>query len=554
MIFYYRMIEMKANELKLDELVDFSDGGLSLQGRRLILHDMHAFAQFRKDLIEMTGLDYARRILTRFGYFEGQADAAAMQRIYKWDTIEEWLKAGARMQTLQGVARTVVNSIKCDQAAGSLEMEIAWHNSAEAEEHMVALGKVGFPVCWILAGYLSGYASYCLGKDVFFIESQCRAWNDSAVCLAVGRNRAAWDERSSRELEYFKPEEIHGKVTFLTNELRRKTKELSRQRRELDRLTHAASPAMIEVHSEAFRRVIILAERVALFDTSLLITGETGVGKEVLARHIHDSSPRAGSLFLGVNCGALPETLLESELFGHRAGSFTGAARDRTGLFEQAGNGTIFLDEIGEVSPAVQVKLLRVLQEHEITRLGESRPRKISARIVAATNRNLESDVREGRFREDLFYRLRVIEIHIPPLRERRDDILPLARYFVLKTGRKLKIKKLRLDPRCMDLLLQYRWPGNIRELENAVEHAAVLSNGPVIFPELLPSHIIHAAETMIAPGAGKAGRALALADVEGEHIRRVLESTQGHRGKAAALLGISPSTLWRKMKQSGNQ
>lgn len=539
---------MKANELKLEEMVDFEDGGLSLKGRRLILHDIHAFAHFRKDLIENTGIDHARRILTRFGYFEGQADAAAMQRLYQWDSTEEWIRAGARMQTLQGVAKTVVNRFALDPLSGCLDMEIAWHNSAEAEEHMIGHGKAPFPVCWILTGYASGYVSYCLDKEVYFIESQCRAWKEATVCLAVGRDRASWGKEVLPQLGYFKADDIHGKVVFLTRELRKRTQELAEQRRRLDQMARDLNPAMLEIHSESYRRVLMLADRVAIFDTSLLITGETGVGKEVLARHIHSVSPRSGHLFLGVNCGALPENLLESELFGHKAGAFTGAVRDRIGLFEQAQGGTIFLDEIGDISQAMQVKLLRVLQEHEIIRVGESRPIKIDARIMAATNRHLEKAVQEGRFREDLFYRLRVIEIHIPPLRERREDILPLARYMIEKISRKMKLKKLHLDAQCLDILLQYNWPGNIRELENTMEHAAVLSTGRTILPEHLPLHVVHAVS--LNPELERAGSAGAsLADFEKKHIRRVLDSVNGHRSKAARILGISPSTLWRKMK-----
>ena len=212
---------------------------------------------------------------------------------------------------------------------------------------------------------------------------------------------------------------------------------------------------MVEVHSESFRRVLDLAGRAAPFDSSILITGETGVGKEVLARHIHKASARAAHQMLSVNCAALPESLLESELFGHKAGAFTGAIEDRAGLFEQARNGTLFLDEIGDISAAMQTKLLRVLQEHEIMRVGESRPRKIDVRVIAATNRDLDEAVRSGRFREDLLYRLRVIEIHVPPLRDRREDILPLARHFVEKFSRDLKLPGLRLDATCVDTLQQ---------------------------------------------------------------------------------------------------
>ena len=204
-------------------------------------------------------------------------------------------------------------------------------------------------------------------------------------------------------------------------------KEITRQRRRIASLEKAVAVMPVEVHSSVYRQLLELATRVARYDSSVIITGESGSGKEVLARHMHRVSPRAPGPFLAVNCGALPETLLESELFGHKAGAFTGASCDRLGLFEEANGGTVFLDEIGDVSPAMQSKLLRVLQEHEIVRVGENRPRKVDIRVIAATHQNLQQAVVQGRFREDLYYRLGVIEMQVPPLRERREDIPSLA-------------------------------------------------------------------------------------------------------------------------------
>ena len=302
-----------------------------------------------------------------------------------------------------------------------------------------------------------------------------------------------------------------------------------------------------EVRSASFRRVLELARRVATFESSVLITGESGVGKEVIARHIHRLSRRSEGPFLAVNCGALPETLLESELFGHKAGAFTGAVRDRVGLFEQAGGGTILLDEIGDVTANVQVKLLRVLQEKEVTRVGESVPRKVDVRILAATNRDLAAAIREGRFRDDLYYRLAVIEVRVPPLRERPEDILPLARLFITRLGRKLHLPQVHLGAACLDLLQAYPWPGNVRELENALVRAAVLSTDGLILPEYLPPTILRSAPPRKGPGGDSLRRTLA--EVEREHIQAVLEATGGNRTRAARILAISPATLWRKCK-----
>lgn len=536
---------MRAADLKLDELVEFSEGWLGLRGRRLVLHSIHAFAQLRKDLVEMVGLESARHIFTRFGYFWGQADAAAMKRIFVWDDLTEWIKAGPRLHTLQGVAHTVVKSLNLDPVGKSFAMELVWHNSAEAEEHAQALASSTTEACWMLTGYASGYSSFCLGTEIIFIEHQCAARGHRS-CQALGKDRAAWGAEADSFLTYLQAEDIHSKVIFLTNELKEKTAQLASQNRKIQNLITPAPAPFVEAHSEAFRQVLAVAQVVAAFDTAVLITGETGTGKEVLARYIHRLSPRAQHPFLGVNCGALPETLLESELFGHKAGSFTGALRDRIGLFEEAKEGTIFLDEIGDISPATQLKILRVLQEREVRRVGESKPRPFAARILTATNRNLTQAISEGRFREDLFYRLRVVEIEIPPLRKRREDIVPLARYFVQKIGCKLKLKKLRLDARCLDILLAYAWPGNVRELENAIEHAAVFSQDGLIMPEYLPTHIVHARPTQAAYAYPPA---YSLQQVELEHIRQVLAASGQNRAKAAQALGISPVTLWRKLK-----
>jgi transcriptional regulator with PAS, ATPase and Fis domain len=292
--------------------------------------------------------------------------------------------------------------------------------------------------------------------------------------------------------------------------------------------------------------VLELATSIAPFDSSVIITGESGVGKEVVARLIHARSQRSRGPFLAINCGALPESLLDSELFGHKAGSFTGASSDHAGLFEAAGGGTLFLDEVGEVSHSLQVKLLRVLQEREIRRVGEAKGRKIDVRVLAATNRDLGEAMQKGTFREDLYYRLKVIQVAIPPLRDRRDDILPLARFFVERFQTRLKRPELRLASSSINYLLTYHWPGNVRELENAIEHAAVLSRDGQITAELLPASVQQGGE----PIARSSGGHRPLAEVERLHIQTVLKHCDGNRRKAAAALGISTATLWRRLKE----
>jgi DNA-binding NtrC family response regulator/predicted hydrocarbon binding protein len=534
---------MRAEDLRLDELVTFADGSLGFHGRRLLLHSLNAMAQFRRDLVEMAGKDQARRILTRFGYFHGNADAAAMKRLFDWDSLEELLKAGPRLQTVEGVAKGVVKSLTLD---GGLRMEVVWHGSGEAEEHLLELGPATEPACWILCGYASGFASYCLGRNVFFVEDKCRACGDR-ICHAVGMEAEGHGDALRRHLPYFQQDDIRGKIRRLTQELRERNHELQRHQQRLQQLEKIQNPSFAEVRSRAFQQVLDMAARIAPFDSSVLITGESGVGKEVLARFIHESSQAAAGPFVAINCGALPETLLDSELFGHKAGAFTGATRDRVGLFEEARKGTILLDEIGEVTPALQVKLLRVLQEKEVLRLGENTPRKVDVRVLAATNRDLRQMVQAGSFREDLFYRLSVIEIRVPPLRERREDILPLARFFVKSLAKKLRIPKLQLDATCLEYLTRYSWPGNVRELMNSLERAAVLSQGGLILPDGLPPAVLEAGGGHHRlPGDPNRS----LADMERDHIRAVLAMTNGNRSHAARVLDVSPSTLWRKLKE----
>jgi DNA-binding NtrC family response regulator len=535
---------VRANDLKLEELVTFDDGALSFRGRRVVLHDTHAVAQLRKDLIDMVGLVPARKILTRFGFAWGQADAGAMKRVFNWDSREELLRAGPVLHTIQGGTKAVVRSLRLD-ADSSVHMEVDWDNSSEVDEHLQAFGHADYPACWMQCGYASGFASYCLERDVIFVEDRCRAKGDK-ICRATGRDRESWGSRIDDYLQYFETEDIQAKIAELTAELRRKTRELEHQETRLLELETFIPPGIAEVCSTSFRKVLDLATRVARFDSSVLITGESGVGKEVLARYIHDNSPRSKGEFVAVNCGALPETLLESELFGHRSGSFTGAVRDRKGLFEQANGGTIFLDEIGEISPALQVNLLRVLQEREIRRIGENVPRRIDVRVLAASNRDLEQEIKDGTFRDDLYYRLRVVEVCIPPLRERPEDVLPVARFIVKKLATKLDIPHLRFDADCIEYLQRYSWPGNIRELENALERAAVLSEDGRIAKAGLPSCVVNGA---VAEHALHFAHVLSLKDVEAAHIQSVLRHTNGNRTEAAKILGIGVTTLWRRIR-----
>ena len=346
----------------------------------------------------------------------------------------------------------------------------------------------------------------------------------------------------------FKPDEIL--LTF------RKAEERERLRKENRLLQQSMrerySFAQMIGRSSAIQDIFSTIEKVAEYKTTVLITGESGTGKELVARAIHYNSTRADKPLVTVNCGAIPETLLESELFGHKKGAFTDAIRDKTGFFQEAHGGSIFLDEIGELPRQLQVKLLRVLQEEEVKRLGETRSIKIDIRVIAATTRDLAKEVEAGGFRDDLYYRINVLNIAIPPLRERLDDIPLLIRHFIDKTADRLSLEIDGLNPAAGRVLQSYSWPGNVRELENVIERAIVMANGRTIELEDLPPYLHQAqASEILAEGEDlsikKASRRL-----EKTLIRRALEETGGNRTQAARVLEISHPALLYKIKAYG--
>jgi DNA-binding NtrC family response regulator len=304
--------------------------------------------------------------------------------------------------------------------------------------------------------------------------------------------------------------------------------------------------------SRRFTDVLRLAEQVAPSDSTVLIQGESGTGKEVLARYIHNLSQRSDGPFLSINCGALPENLLESELFGHVKGSFTGAVRDKQGLFAAARGGTFFLDEVGEMPPSLQIKLLRVLQEREVIPVGATETIPVDVRIVAATNRDLEEEVRRGHFRSDLFYRLNVIALELPSLRDRRDDLILLIDYYLQELGRERDEPPKALSAEALDAVMVYDWPGNVRELQNALEHAVVLTKGPLIEPGSLPERITRRRREPLVAERSSPNPSLDV--IERAYIMWVLQAEGGNKTRAAEILGIDPSTLYRKLSRYEEQ
>jgi transcriptional regulator with PAS, ATPase and Fis domain len=424
--------------------------------------------------------------------------------------------------------------------------------SYEAEQHLLHFGRSDAPACWTICGLSSGYLSRSCGHEIYVLEDRCMGKGDAA-CHLIGRTREEWGDERSEELHFFKADKLKDcldvSLARVTDTLKAAEQKLRTHRRALVRVARdVEEPLGIVAKSVAMAQVVDLARRVAKVDSTVLITGESGSGKERVARLVHEESTRSTGPFVAVNCGAITETLLESELFGHARGAFTGATQDRPGLFESANSGTLLLDEVGEVSPGMQVKLLRALQEREIRRVGENKSRKVDVRVLAATNRDLAHGVAGGDFRQDLYYRLKVVELHVPPLRERRDDILPLARVLLADAAVRMKRKITGLAPDTADQLLRYPWPGNVRELENAMERAVALARGSRVEFEDLPEEI---RETFPTPLATQ-GKVRPLEEVEKEYILAALELNTGNQTHTAEQLHIGSATLYRKLKSYG--
>ena len=330
-------------------------------------------------------------------------------------------------------------------------------------------------------------------------------------------------------------------------ELKEENRKLRREISRRDRSTHDRPIGK----NRGFLEVVELGETVAPTDSTILLSGESGTGKEVLARFLHSLSARSEGSFFSINCGALPESLLESELFGHEKGSFTGAVKDKDGLLVAARGGTFFLDEIGEMSPATQVKLLRALQERDVIPVGATVAVPVDVRIIAATNKDLEEEIRRGTFRSDLYYRVNVIALHLPPLRERREDLPLLARYFLAREGAKHpEAQEPFLSEESLETLMKYDWPGNVRELENALERAVVVAGGPEIKPEHLPERVVQAPTPRLVDDPLPPNPAMEV--IERAYIEWVLRAEGGNKSKAAEVLGIDPSTLYRKLNRYG--
>jgi two-component system, NtrC family, response regulator HydG len=540
---------VRADDLDHDELLELDpdQGVIRFAGQRALLLDAVAMGLLRKYLVENFGQTAGRTVLTQFGFAHGYRMAEALKAEFTWDNDEDWRRASTRIHALEGLFRVEPGS------QGPLSKEgVMVVASYEAEQHLLHFGRSDVPVCWTICGLYSGYMSRSHDKEIYVLEDRCVAKGDAA-CHVIGRTREEWGDEKAEELRFFEAnrleEYLEVSLQRVTETLKAAERKLREHRRALVRVARdVEEPLGMVAKSPRMRQLLDLTRRVASVDSTVLITGESGSGKERIARFVHEESTRAAGPFIAINCGAITETLLESELFGHARGAFTGATGDRPGLFEAANGGTLLLDEVGEVSPGMQVKLLRALQEREVRRVGENKSRKVDVRIVTATHRDLAHGVAAGTFRQDLYYRLKVVELSVPPLRERRDDVLPLARVLLADAALRMKRKISALAPGAADQLLRYEWPGNVRELENSMERAVALARGSRVELEDLPEEIRQAFPKPVAT----VGTVRPLHEIEKEYILAALDINLGNQTHTAEQLQIGSATLYRKLKSYG--
>ncbi|NRF67750.1 sigma 54-interacting transcriptional regulator [Aquincola sp. S2] len=552
----------------LTESLFFSpgDGRIWLNDQRMLLWHCSAMGHLRRELIDTLGLERARGLLTRAGYVSGARDAQLVRERWPDGDAASVFMAGTRLHALEGVVKVTPLAFDFDIDRGTYEGEFLWEHSSEDDEHIAAYGIGTEAACWSQVGYATGYVTSLFGQLVVFREVECRSMGAS-VCRVIGRHAAAWGD-VSEDLRYLQARDFRSLAeapaahAAVATPVLDPTPEVSGARHE------------IVGASSAFNSACHQLDRVARTQATVLFTGESGVGKEAFARRLHRISARADKPFVAVNCAAIPETLIESELFGVERGAFTGASSSRPGRFERADGGTLFLDEVGTLSLPGQGKLLRVLQEGEVERVGGTRTLTVDVRVVAATNVDLQAEVRAGRFREDLYYRLNVYPMHLPPLRERRDDVPLLMNHFLRRESARHGRSPTGFTPRAVRALLHYAYPGNIRELQNLIERGVISADdgAPIDVRHLFRREQL-SDETLLAIGASGAlmpshdpGRVpnllqhlqqtlgadtLALGELEARLLREAVAAADGNLAAAARQLGLTRAQLAYRLEKA---
>ena len=440
------------------------EGEIWLEDRRMVLLHNSALGALRRELIETLGVEKARGILTRMGYVSGTRDAEISRRIRPEGPYAATFALGPQLHSLEGLVGVETVSMEIDVATGHFMGEFIWRNSSEADEHLASSGISNSPVCWIQQGYANGYVSSFLGRQILVREIECRGMGHE-VCRIIGKPIAEWED-PEKDTKFLQAQEfVRNPSSTIFSPTAPSTQSL-----------FGNSVSNLVGVSSAFNAVCHMIQRVAPTRATVLFLGESGVGKEQFARTLHNISDRCKQPFVAINCAAIPEQLIESELFGVEKGGFSGATQSRAGRFERADGGTLFLDEVGTLSLVAQGKLLRALQEGEIELIGDTRVRSVNVRVIAATNEDLRNLVEAGSFRADLYYRLNVFPINIPPLRERKEDILLLVESFLNRYCALHKRSISGLTEGAIEALMTYSWPGNIRELENIIERGVIMT------------------------------------------------------------------------------
>ncbi len=543
------------------------DGRIWLDDQRMLLIHVAALANLRRELVGALGTPAARALLTRMGYESGVRDATLARRL-RPDDDRLAFYVGPQLHALEGNVYVEPVRVEFEPGSGHYYGEFIWHGSSEVDAHMAAFGLSAEPVCWMQIGYACGYTGTFLQRPILYREVECRG-TGGRRCRIVGKPVEAWDDPAP-DLHYLRSGEFAALLKDTPVPVTAVAAPAAGDR----------PPAGLVGGSAGFLAAYQLLARVARTSATVLFLGETGVGKEMFARTLHGLSSRAEAPFVAVNCAAIPESLIESELFGVERGAFTGAVQARPGRFERAQGGTIFLDEIGTLNLAAQGKLLRVLQEREVERVGGTETRRIDVRVVAATNADLRTEAQRGRFREDLYFRLNVFPIRIPPLRERREDIPLLVHHFLRKFAERHGRPAAGLTGRAMDRLVDYAFPGNVRELENLVERAVILApddGGPIDIGHLFAhGEEVHAPflgldrdgalvdptrpPAAAVPGGAGAGvideilsREMPLEDLETMIIDAAVARAGGNLAEAARMLGLTrPQLAYRYRKGRG--
>lgn len=542
------------SDADLRRLVRFSsnDGRIWLAGQRMLLMHAAALASLRRELMQSIGHEKTRRLLMRTGYSAGESDAALAKQVRGNAPMFSMFSVGPQLHMLEGAVQVTPIKFSQDMENNQFEGLFRWDHSWEVETHVRDFGSQEHPVCWMLSGYATGYTSAFFGRRIFFKETQCTACGFDH-CLIEGRFKADWPDGDEMEADYA-PDALLIELQNLKQQV-----EVMREN-----LPPEDDSGPLLGRSKSFMAATDLLRKAAGTQVTVLLTGETGVGKERFARALHALSDRATRPFIAINCAALPPDLIESELFGAEKGAYTGSAAARPGRFERADGGTLMLDELGELPLPVQSKLLRVLQDGVVERLGGTVTRRVNVRVVAATNVDLTSAVAQGKFRQDLLYRLNIYPIRVPSLRERGEDIEVLANHLLKRFSERHNKGFAGFSDRALEALRNYDWPGNVRELENLIERGVILTGAGewVNVERLFPSYPAQS-ETPTSSVVNKTGRLskggsnqghallnefverkLSITHMEHMLIQEAVDRSNGNISAAARLLGLTRPQL----------